>query len=139
MNQSLLQLASRCRGEALKDKAAAANMKLRIQQLEQQAANDESEIVGLRCVGLEVLLQSSGWIVGVRFCISLSVRLMNVEQTRELLDYISGVDYWFAVDVEQICDLLDLMRGTRNHPSKRHWIKDGGLRDAQIQGRWPKN
>ena len=54
MNQSLLQLASRCRGEALKDKAAAANMKLRIQQLEQQAANDESEIVGLRCVGLEV-------------------------------------------------------------------------------------
>lgn len=45
----LLQLASRCRGEALKDKAVAANMKLRIQQLEEQAANDESEIVGLRC------------------------------------------------------------------------------------------
>jgi uncharacterized membrane protein YccC len=60
VNQSLLQLASRCRGEALKDKAAASNMKLRIQQLEQQAANDESEIAGLRCVGFEMHVYPSG-------------------------------------------------------------------------------
>lgn len=62
MNQTLLKLASRCRNEVLKDRSAAATMKIRIQNLEDQVSDEEKEIVQLR----EAVQERNSQLEGVR-------------------------------------------------------------------------